>query len=724
MSAVDLQMFLRKIGISLSIVLALSVPGFYGVIGYANLEQRLELQAAFVARQLGHGIDADSAVWTHRVEQLIGPTEFPHYFRDSYRLRIFDGAGTKILEQGSAIAWPRLVRGAEIRTKGERYGYVEVETSLRPLLVRTLLAALIGGLLGLLAFWIIRVVPIRAIERALHAVEARCRQLDETLSSMSQGLCRFDARNAMVFANAKYREMFRLSKEQVAAGTTLRQLLEYRRANGTFKADPATFSQQEERRPEEILDLPDGRYIRALRHIMPDGGWISIFEDITERKAIESQRLYLAQHDALTDLANRVVFMEMLESACASLCGSGQGFGVLMLDLDKFKLVNDTLGHPVGDALLVRASHRLTYLLGSATTIARLGGDEFAIILIGPDDVRKAAEDVARQIVETLSEPFDIDGMKPVVGASVGISIAPDDGVDPVVLLKNADMALYRAKADGRNCHRFFDPEMLKEMEIRHQLESDLRAAIDNGEMELFYQPVVSAATGMLCGAEALLRWRHPVMGLVMPDKFIPIAEQTGLIVQLGEWVLQRACMDAASWPDHVKVAVNLSLAQFRKSNLPDVIMCAIVESGLAPSRLELEITETIFIANEAEHWTTLRQLKGIGISVALDDFGTGYSSLSYLTMFPFDKIKIDRSFTRNMATRESCAAVISAALAIGRGLNMATTAEGVETKEQFEMLRAAGVTSVQGYLFGQAMPASELDFSGDRPAPQRECAA
>ena len=421
---------------------------------------------------------------------------------------------------------------------------------------------------------------------------------------------------------------------------------------------------------------------------------------------------HLARHDSLTGLINRAVFMEKIEEACAGLRLRDEAFNVLMLDLDRFKAVNDLLGHPAGDALLQEVTQRLRSALREADVLARLGGDEFAIIIKSETDQREFATELANRIIGAIAKPFGIDGNQLNVGVSVGIAAAPGDGADPVDLVKKADIALYQAKVGGRSRYCFFDAGMLSDLDARNRLERDLRAAISSKALELHYQPVVDAKTGMPCGVEALARWHHPELGMVAADKFIPLAEQTGLIMPLGELILRKACADAAGWPEHIKVAVNLSPMQFKQTNLLDVVMCVLAESGLPPQRLELEVTETVFLANDPEHWAVLGQLKALGISIALDDFGTGYSSLSHLTMFPFDKIKIDKSFTQGMTKSASCAAVISSTLAIGRGLDMTTTAEGVETMEQFELLRASGVTFVQGYLFGEPGPASNLEFS------------
>ncbi len=440
---------------------------------------------------------------------------------------------------------------------------------------------------------------------------------------------------------------------------------------------------------------------------------IAVIEDITERKKAEQRIAFLAHHDALTGLANRAALIQKIEEAAARQRRLQEPFTVLMLDLDRFKQVNDTLGHPAGDALLIEVATRLKSLLRETDALARLGGDEFAVIQSGETDQREAAKSLAERIIEMLRQPFDIDGGNISIGTSIGIALASEYATGADDLLKMADLALYRAKSTGRNGYTFFDPEMSEIASARQEIESDLRRAIQENEFELHYQPIIDSKTRKICSAEALVRWRHPTKGLIYPDLFIPLAEETGLITQIGDWVLRAACAEAATWPAAVKVAVNLSLVQFRKTNLPDLIMRALADSGLAPERLELEITETALIESAAECLPALRQFKSMGITIVLDDFGTGYSSLSQLAMFPFDRIKIDKSFTQNLTKRSECAAIISATLTLAQSLDIATTAEGVETVDQYRLLRLAGVTSLQGYLFKRPGPASEIDFEG-----------
>jgi diguanylate cyclase (GGDEF)-like protein len=565
------------------------------------------------------------------------------------------------------------------------------------------------------------VVVVFALGTVLLMVQARnlARKtgiLEVTLENMTHGLCMFDASQKLTICNRRFAEMYDLSSGQTKPGTTLRTILE-----ALFSGrGSATAEKYIERRIQDVSrnkphhavnELRDGRVISVATEPIAGGGWVAIHQDITDRRRDEEKVAFMAHHDLLTGVANRTYFVEKLEDAAARLRRRSEPFTVLMLDLDRFKNVNDSLGHPAGDALLKETSRRLKSTLREVDVLARLGGDEFAIIQAGEEPQHEAAVTVANRIIDIITEPYDINGNIVNIGTSIGVASAPGDGCDPDTLMKKADLALYRAKSEGRNGYRFFDQHMTADVEARRQLEVELRAALAAKELEVHYQPIIDANTRKLFGVEALVRWRHPVKGYIPPAEFIPLAEDTGLINSLGEWVLEKACSDAVTWPPHVRVAVNISAIQFRKCNLLDVVLCVLVETGLPPHRLELEITETALLESEAAHLAVMRQLKTLGVSINLDDFGTGYSSLSYLTMFPFDKIKIDRSFTQHLTHRADCAAIVSSVLALGAGLDLPTVAEGIETEQQFEILRASGVQYVQGYLFGRPCPACELDF-------------
>jgi diguanylate cyclase (GGDEF)-like protein len=432
-----------------------------------------------------------------------------------------------------------------------------------------------------------------------------------------------------------------------------------------------------------------------------------LLEHLAARQKLEAQLTHMAHHDGLTALPNRLLFREEMERELAR-ARRGEPVAVLCVDLDHFKRVNDTLGHAAGDALLQAAAERLRACVRETDIVARLGGDEFAIVQVLADQPR-AATVLAERLIADLSRPFDIEGHQVVVGASVGIALAPSDGTEADQLMKSADMALYRAKADGRGVLRYFESEMDAKMQARRALELDLRKALAEHEFELFYQPIVDLQSNRVAGFEALLRWNHPTQGLIPPGEFIPIAEDMGLIIPLGEWVLRRACLEAAGWPDNIKVAVNLSPAQFKSKTLALAVTSALADSGFPASRLELEITESVLLQDNDTVRAILHQLRDLGVRISMDDFGTGYSSLSYLRSFPFDKIKIDQSFVRDMCLHDDSIAIVRAVAGLGRNLGMSTTAEGVETNEQLGRLRDEGCTEVQGYLFSRPLPASEV---------------
>ena len=444
-----------------------------------------------------------------------------------------------------------------------------------------------------------------------------------------------------------------------------------------------------------------------MNHPTADGGWVATHEDITEQKRAEERISYAAHHDALTGLPNRKLFCEQLEQALKRV-RRGERLAVLYLDLDHLKRVNDTLGHPVGDKLLKGVADRLRGCVRDIDLVARLSGDEFAIIQSSLDRPSDAA-DLAMRAREAIHEPFDLDGHEVTVDISVGISIAPNDATDLNELLKTADIALYEAKNTGRGTYCFYQTEMNERMQARGKLERDLQSALTNGEFELFYQPIVSLEDNKIKTFEALLRWRHPERGLVSPTEFIPLAEETGLIVPLGEWVLRTACAEAAKWPDDISVAVNVSAIQLTNKNLINVVIGAIASAGLPANRLILEITELVFLEDTFANLATLKSVHELGVQFAMDDFGTGYSSLGYLLSFPFSKIKIDRSFITGLAEKNESRAIVRAIADLARNLNMQVIAEGVETVKQCEQVRILGCTDIQGYLISVPRPAAEI---------------
>lgn len=519
---------------------------------------------------------------------------------------------------------------------------------------------------------------------------------DAALSNMSQGLCLFGTDGRLSVANKRFAVMFGAPQH----GETPAEM---------FGSDGMVdlLGPIEELQPSFSRDLPDGRTIAVTRSPVEGGGWVGTFEDVTEQRRSMARLAHMAHHDALTGLPNRVLFREHLERALIR-ARRGGGLAVLCVDLDRFKSVNDTLGHPVGDALLRAVSERLRKCVRESDLVARLGGDEFAVVQEDAFQPMEATA-LARRLVESLAEPFDIEGHCIAIGTSVGIALASDglDGAD--ALLKCAELALYRAKADGRGAWAFFEVEMDARMQARRLLEIDLRGALASKQLEVFYQPLIETAQGQVSGFEALVRWRHPERGLVSPADFIPLAEEIGIIGDIGAWVLRQACTDIASWPGRLKVAVNLSPMQFRDKELAQGVARILSETGMDPKRLELEVTESVLIGNDEAVLAILHDLRAMGVRIAMDDFGTGYSSLSYLRRFPFDKIKIDQSFVREMNTGNDCAVIIRAIVGLGRSLGMAVNAEGVETEKQFASLCAEGCGELQGYLFSKPKPASEI---------------
>jgi diguanylate cyclase (GGDEF)-like protein len=432
-----------------------------------------------------------------------------------------------------------------------------------------------------------------------------------------------------------------------------------------------------------------------------------LIDNLAAKQKLEAQLVHMAHHDALTGLPNRLLFREKLNAEVAR-ARRGECLAVLCLDLDHFKSVNDTLGHPAGDALLRAVSVRMRECARETDIVARLGGDEFAIVQVAAEQPGGAIR-LSERLIAAIADPFDIAGQQVAIGTSIGIALAPLDSLDTEQLIKSADMALYRAKTDGRGLYRFFETEMDARMQARRTLELDLRAALLKCEFEVFYQPLIDLQSNSVCGFEALLRWNHPTRGLVSPCEFIPLAEELGLIVPLGEWVLRQACCEAVKWPSNIKVAVNLSPAQFKSKGLVLAVTAALAASGLSPRRLELEITESVLLLESESTLATLHELRDLGVRISMDDFGTGYSSLSYLRSFPFDKIKIDQSFVRDLSEKQGSIAIVRAVSGLGRNLGMATTAEGVETEEQLGQLRGEGCTEVQGYLFSKPMPATSV---------------
>jgi diguanylate cyclase (GGDEF)-like protein len=554
-------------------------------------------------------------------------------------------------------------------------------------------------------------------------------QFDAALNSMLQGMVVWGSDDRVQLVNRRFFAILGMQTGSIGPGMTVREVTDTAVRHGLYPdEDPGEVCLKlttllTRRRSMQIeMAMRPGLLVRVASEPMANGGAVVTFEDVTEKRHNEEQIVFMARHDALTSLPNRTLFQDHMEAAAAGL-GEGLPFAVLCLDLDRFKEVNDTLGHAAGDELLRLVAGRLRHSVRDHDVVARLGGDEFAVVTANATGSPVAPTLLATRIVESIGAPYEVQGHNIIIGTSIGIALS-EPGVPSAELLKRADVALYRAKEE-RGTFAFFEPGMNEQLHVRRELEVDLRLAVQRGEFELNYQPLYNLEENRVTAFEALLRWNSPTRGRVSPADFIPLAERTGLIIPLGEWVLREACAEAAAWPDHVRVAVNLSPVQFNNRRLVTIVRETLAETGLPARRLELEITETALLQDTEAVMTTLYSLHGLGLRVSMDDFGTGYSSLSYLHRFPFDKIKIDRSFVSDLriapldatgatggtlsSAAKSAAMIVRAITGLGRNLGITTTAEGVETAEQLAQIRREGCTEVQGYFISPARPAAEI---------------
>jgi diguanylate cyclase (GGDEF)-like protein len=556
-----------------------------------------------------------------------------------------------------------------------------------------------------------------ALERTNSRLKTVNGQFDTALSSISQGITMYDCDQRLVVWNDRFAKIYGFPPELITVGRPFRELLAYQIKTGNIDQDPERYmAMRTERLSKDQFYsaqhlLSNGRTIAVFNHALENGGWVSTHEDITDRKNSETRIEQLAHFDTLTGLANRNLFKERVEETLARYRRHGGGFAVLLLDLDKFKGVNDTLGHQSGDLLLKGVANRIKATIRDVDLAARIGGDEFAVLVQpGKGGLRERTEALSARLIESISAPYAIDGHPVVVGCSIGIALIAQHGERIDEVLRNADLALYKSKNAGRNCFHIYSTKMKAEADQRSALEIDLREAIWGDQLDVHYQPVIELDTGRVVSVEALARWNHKTKGLIPPSEFIPVAEEAGLIVELGNWIMLKACHDAMRMPKDIKVAVNLSPVQFAKSNVVDAVMFATGDSGLAEERLELEITEGVLLEESEQNLATLRQLKDVGVSIALDDFGVGFSSLAYLTAFPFDKVKIDKSFIDRL-DRPETSAVIASIVQLTTSLNRSTVAEGIETQDQLDRVRSLGLKFGQGYLFSRPVPASELKF-------------
>jgi diguanylate cyclase (GGDEF)-like protein len=543
----------------------------------------------------------------------------------------------------------------------------------------------------------------------LSEVGARKAQLGAALGHMLQGLCMFDANDRMVIGNEQFARIYGLPEWVLVPGISYRHLTQLCGLQG-LAAESMHIQCASEIGTDLLQKLSDGRTIAISERRLDDGGRVCTYTDVTEQRRIESQLRQLANHDALTGLANRSLLTERIDDA-ANDAEVAHSLAVLFIDLDNFKYVNDTFGHLTGDTLLQVVAGRLRGGMRDTDLIVRLGGDEFAILLTDGEQPA-AAEAVSTRIRELMDAPIDVEGHRIRLGASIGIACVLGEKVSASELLRRADVALYQAKGERRGGHMLFEPGMDRPSVIRRQLEQELRDALADDAFEVHYQPIVNLATGVVTCVEALIRWRHPLRGMIPPGDFIPVAEQAGLIVPIGYLVLARACRDALLWPEHVKVAVNISCAQFNSADILANVQARLAESGLPPRRLQLEITESTVMADVENAKAVLSKIRALGIEIVMDDFGTGNSSLSCLRSYPFDRLKIDRSFVRDLTTSHEARMILATIVRLAKTLDMGTTAEGIETAEQYEIVKSEGCGEMQGFFYSHPKTAAEIsDF-------------
>jgi len=720
------RLMIERFGLVLIVATMLLPPVGFALVSVSHLRQSAGEQATTGARHVAvranMHVNITSDAMTDITTAVVYATRSANDTITS--VWVSDANGLLIAFEGDKSSWPELQIGAPIHA-ARFNGVFHVSISLRDVIVGTLLTALAFICLGLAANFCFRRLPLAALDEAMRQLdekhdelETRRRELAQqnllfsaALDNMSQGLCMFDGERRLIVCNKRYRDMYGLTVDDAPVGTSLDSIVELRISKGVFAEGSPQHYREEMREPVlgatyKIQNLSDGRSIALSRSPMGDGGWVATHQDITEQRQQEQQIAFLARHDVLTELPNRNYFNDKLETALRST-SRGLAVAVMYLDLDGFKEVNDCFGHHTGDELLRAVGVRLRAQLREHDMVARLGGDEFAVIQVGGNQPGDAAI-TATRLIQAVKIPLEIGRHHVSVGLSIGIAVAPVDGTTSEVVLHRADVALYESKKSGNGCYRFFEPDMGEKLRERRAFEHDLRQALEYKEFSLHYQPIVQLDDDTICGFEALLRWSHPERGNVPPGQFIPVAEEIGLIDQIGEWVLREACHEVSGWAEHIRVAVNVSANQLAGGKLTPVVLSALAASGLEARRLELEVTESVFLGDGENALQTLKQLKSLGVRIALDDFGVGYSSLSYLRQFTFDRIKLDRYFVGGAGANAEADAIVRAVAGIGSSLGIKTTAEGIETADQLSRVRSEGYSEVQGFLLHRPVVVEE----------------
>jgi diguanylate cyclase (GGDEF)-like protein/PAS domain S-box-containing protein len=716
----------------IALIVAIVLPLGYFILGYRSLVAYLDLVAEVKADAITTGVvTPNPRLWPYQVQRLEGLLSREPIALEHEAANERDATGNVLARIGRSPDPPALRRSHELHESGGVVGRVEVEHSLRGLLYGTAIAALLGVLLGAGVFATLRILPLRALRRVTGALEQKIKEREIVQTELQESEDRYRklfelspdgmlivSEGKIVLVNGMCLRMLGASAPEELIG---KPLLDIFHSDYRERVRERMHQMQEKNLPlpavERKILMLDGAAIDVEVAASPfthrgRQGTQVVMRDITDRKEANDRLNYLAQYDSLTDLPNRGLFQDRLEHGLAQAKRNGCSAAVLFIDLDRFKIVNDTLGHGIGDKLLLQVAARLSGCTRTGDTVGRFGGDEFGVILL--DLVKpEAAAVVAQKINDALARPFDLDGHRTFISASIGITLYPADATDPATLNMNADAAMYRAKEAGRNTYRFFTREMNERAMQRMQMEASMRRALERGEFLLHYQPKVDLASGAICGMEALLRWAHPKKGLVSPAEFVPVLEETGLIVPAGEWVTREACRQIAAWQqaglEAPHVAVNLSARQFRQKNLEEMVRAILAETGVAPALLQFEITESLLMNDPDGAVRTLLALRNAGVLLSVDDFGTGYSSLAYLKHFPLDALKIDRAFISDIVTNPGDASITLAVISLAHSLKLKVVAEGVETEAQLDLLTRYACDQMQGYYFSRPVAAAEM---------------
>jgi diguanylate cyclase (GGDEF)-like protein len=725
LQATSLRRAISVTSVLVSSAISVAVPIAYTLVSYADQTRTLALIAQLNAAELASAATPTFTFSRQRADELFVrtlPLLQPH--AKAIGRRITDSTGVLAAERGEPPAWPSVARTAPLMAAGLEIGTLHIETSLRPLLAELGIVALVCLFLGLGAHFGIRIVFLRLVDRMLGEQKAQNLRFHTCLNNMSQGLCFFDGQRRLIVCNDRYADMYRLSRDLVRPGTTLAEIVEHRFNAGSFpEMTRAEYLASRNsiaianKPTDTVMALKDGRTFAIHHRPMADGGWVATHDDITERRRTETQIEHMAHHDALTGLPNRLLLLERLRQAITfskpeSAERSHHHVGLMFIDVDRFKTINDSLGHHVGDLVLSELARRLQSVVRAGDTVARMGGDEFVIVL--PQMAQAIdCETVAQKVRDAMASPVHVDTHDLTMTVSIGLATWPDMAEDASTLMSRADAAMYQAKRGGRDKWCWFEPGETDVMPTRLRLENDLRRALERDQLAVHFQPQYDCSSGALLGAEALLRWHHPELGLVPPLEFIPLAEEIGLIVPIGQWVLREALRHAVKWrapgdaPLHV--AVNLSPRQLDTEAVVSMVKDALVEFEAAPHLLELEITESAVVRNVESASGRLRQLADLGVTITIDDFGVGYSSLSYLRDLPVRKFKVDRSFVKPLPDDAGAARLVAALIAMAHQLGVGLVAEGVETDAQLAMLRQFGCEAAQGFLLGKPMDADSF---------------